>query len=154
MATTAAPAATEVIPWELFQDKMKAAGLSSAAQDAFKMNYEQLVAGVTGLVRRVARDGGVQKSARAAPPEAAHRTLLQVPEGDIDPVTELPRLETLATPPGADLKVRPLPAPSRPLPAPSQRGRQLAGWEAAPAARPPAAVRPLLRRPCSSRPRC
>lgn len=29
---------------------MKAAGLSNAAIDAFKYNYEQLVAGVTGLV--------------------------------------------------------------------------------------------------------
>jgi hypothetical protein len=37
--------------WELFQEKMKAAGLSEAAMDAFKMNYEQLVAGVSGLVR-------------------------------------------------------------------------------------------------------
>jgi hypothetical protein len=30
---------------------MKAKGLSKAAVDAFKLNYEQLVAGVTGLVR-------------------------------------------------------------------------------------------------------
>ena len=30
---------------------MKTEGLSSAAIDAFKSNYEQLVAGVTGLVR-------------------------------------------------------------------------------------------------------
>ena len=34
---------------------MTKAGLSQAAQDAFKMNYEQLVAGVTGLVRTAAR---------------------------------------------------------------------------------------------------
>jgi hypothetical protein len=38
--------------WELFQAKMDKAGLSPAAQGAFKQNYEQLVAGVTGLVRR------------------------------------------------------------------------------------------------------
>lgn len=38
-------------PWELFTEKMTKAGLSQAAQDAFKQNYEQLVAGVTGLVR-------------------------------------------------------------------------------------------------------
>ena len=31
-------------------NKMKEAGLSQAAIDAFKQNYEQLVAGVTGLV--------------------------------------------------------------------------------------------------------
>ena len=31
--------------------KMKEAGLSEAAIGAFKQNYEQLVAGVTGLVR-------------------------------------------------------------------------------------------------------
>ncbi len=38
-------------PWELFEKKMTKAGLSQAAQGAFKMNYEQLVRGVTGLVR-------------------------------------------------------------------------------------------------------
>ena len=38
-------------PWELFETKMRAEGLSQAAVDAFKHNYEQLVAGVTGLVR-------------------------------------------------------------------------------------------------------
>lgn len=37
-------------PWELFRVKMENAGLSQAAIDAFKHNYEQLVAGVTGLV--------------------------------------------------------------------------------------------------------
>ena len=34
-----------------FEEKMKAEGLSEAAIDAFRHNYEQLVAGVTGLVR-------------------------------------------------------------------------------------------------------
>lgn len=33
-----------------FEEKMKAEGLSDAAIDAFRHNYEQLVAGVTGLV--------------------------------------------------------------------------------------------------------
>lgn len=77
MATATAPAAppTEVIPWELFQEKMTKARLSRAAQDAFKLNYEQLVAGVTGLV----------------------------PDADIEPVQELPRLEELKAE-GADLK--------------------------------------------------
>lgn len=42
-----------VQPWELFEEKMTKAGLSQAAQGAFKLNYEQLVAGVTGLVRRL-----------------------------------------------------------------------------------------------------
>lgn len=37
--------------WPLFEKKMKSAHLSSAAIDAFKHNYSQLVAGVTGLVR-------------------------------------------------------------------------------------------------------
>ena len=37
-------------PWELFEEKMAKAGLSEAAKGAFKQNYEQLVAGVTGLV--------------------------------------------------------------------------------------------------------
>ena len=46
-------------PWQLFEEKMKAKGLSKAAVDAFKQNYEQLVAGVTGLVRgRAAGDRG------------------------------------------------------------------------------------------------
>ena len=35
---------------EHFEGKMKAAGLSEAAIGAFRLNYEQLVAGVTGLV--------------------------------------------------------------------------------------------------------
>jgi hypothetical protein len=33
-----------------FEEKMRAEGLSDAAIDAFRHNYEQLVAGVTGLV--------------------------------------------------------------------------------------------------------
>lgn len=36
--------------FEAFEVKMKAAGLSEAAIRAFKCNYEQLVAGVTGMV--------------------------------------------------------------------------------------------------------
>ena len=39
---------------EKFEEKMKAAGLSDAAIGAFRLNYEQLVAGVTGLVRLMA----------------------------------------------------------------------------------------------------
>jgi hypothetical protein len=35
-----------------FEEKMRAEGLSDAAIDAFRHNYEQLVAGVTGLVSR------------------------------------------------------------------------------------------------------
>lgn len=33
-----------------FEKKMKDEGLSDAAIDAFRHNYEQLIAGVTGLV--------------------------------------------------------------------------------------------------------
>ena len=65
-----------VQPWELFESKMTAAGLSDAAKGAFKMNYEQLVAGVTGLV----------------------------PDATIDPVVELPRLEALTVPAGTDMQ--------------------------------------------------
>ena len=36
--------------WPLFEAKMQAAGLSAAAIGAFKANYDQLVAGVTGMV--------------------------------------------------------------------------------------------------------
>lgn len=52
------PAPVPLQPWELFQAKMAKAGLSQAAQDAFKRNYEQLVAGVTGLVRAPRVAGG------------------------------------------------------------------------------------------------
>jgi hypothetical protein len=38
--------------WPLFEAKMQAAGLSAAAIGAFKQNYDQLVAGVTGMVSR------------------------------------------------------------------------------------------------------
>lgn len=37
--------------WPKYEAKMKAAGLSDAAIGAFKGNFDQLVAGVTGLVR-------------------------------------------------------------------------------------------------------
>jgi hypothetical protein len=36
--------------WAAFEAKMAAAGLSTAAIAAFKKNYDQLVAGVTGMV--------------------------------------------------------------------------------------------------------
>jgi UDP-N-acetylglucosamine pyrophosphorylase len=51
-----------------FQSKMKQAGLSDAAIEAFKHNYETLVAGDTGMI----------------------------PESSIQPVTELPRLEDIS----------------------------------------------------------
>lgn len=38
--------------WPDFEAKMKEANLSDAAIAAFKQNYDQLVAGVTGLVRK------------------------------------------------------------------------------------------------------
>ena len=37
--------------FELFEKKMRAEGLSEAAVDAFRYNYQQLVEGVTGMVR-------------------------------------------------------------------------------------------------------
>lgn len=55
---------------------MKANGASDAAVVAFKENFEQLVAGVTGLVQ----------------------------ETEIEPITNLPRLEQLQIPPGTDIK--------------------------------------------------
>ena len=51
-----------------FESKMRSQGLSQAAIAAFKSNYDQLVAGVTGLV----------------------------PEGSITPVTDLPYLSGMA----------------------------------------------------------
>ena len=41
--------------FELFEKKMRAEGLSEAAIDAFRYNYQQLVEGVTGMVRQVCR---------------------------------------------------------------------------------------------------
>eukprot|EP00878_Enallax_costatus_P000468 GHUV01000560.1.p1 GENE.GHUV01000560.1~~GHUV01000560.1.p1 ORF type:complete len:478 (+),score=117.87 GHUV01000560.1:292-1725(+) len=53
--------------WGAFEAKMKQANCSEAAIGAFKQNYDQLVAGVTGLV----------------------------PEADIDPAKDLPRLDAM-----------------------------------------------------------
>eukprot|EP00890_Picochlorum_soloecismus_P003748 jgi/Picsp_1/4374/NSC_01880-R1_utp--glucose-1-phosphate uridylyltransferase len=53
--------------WDKFEAKMKLADLSGAAMDAFKHNYDQLIAGATGLV----------------------------PEDSIDAITSLPSLESL-----------------------------------------------------------
>ena len=36
---------------EKFEAKMKSAGLNQAAIDAFRVNYEQLIGGATGMVR-------------------------------------------------------------------------------------------------------
>lgn len=44
-----------------FEEKMRAEGLSDAAIDAFRHNYEQLVAGVTGLVS-LAAPSAVQRA--------------------------------------------------------------------------------------------
>ena len=41
--------------WPAYEAKMKARGLSEAAIGAFKRNFDQLVAGVTGMVRRASR---------------------------------------------------------------------------------------------------
>jgi len=62
--------------WAMFEEKMKAEGLSQAAIGAFKHNYDQLVKGVTGLV----------------------------PEGDIESVKELPALEKIPKSANDDLK--------------------------------------------------
>ena len=117
----AAPPSGEAVPWAEFEAKMAAQGLSRAAVDAFKHNYEQLVGGATGLVR--ACRGWRRRSApppsmtavRGCPTAAAHVQLAQLlgrprshtslptrhrraqlPEADIEPVAELPRLEGLA----------------------------------------------------------
>eukprot|EP00955_Chlamydomonas_euryale_P007742 81988-Chlamydomonas_euryale.AAC.6 len=61
-----------------FEEKMRAKGLGDAAVCAFKRNYDQLVAGATGLV----------------------------PEADIEPVTELPDLRKMDEASEAQVKVR------------------------------------------------
>ena len=57
-----------------FATKMKARGLSDAAIDAFRSNYDQLITGNDGLV----------------------------PESSIEGVTTLPSLESVAAPAGPD----------------------------------------------------
>lgn len=53
---------------EKFEEKMKAAGLSEAAIGAFRLNYEQLVAGATGLVSLMACEDQIRGEV-----EHAHR---------------------------------------------------------------------------------
>jgi hypothetical protein len=64
---------------------MDKAGLSQAAQGAFKMNYEQLVRGVTGLVRAAsdARRADARCKACCCTPVSSHVAALHVdrPEG-------------------------------------------------------------------------
>ena len=43
--------------FEAFEQKMKAEGLSQPAIDAFRLNYEQLTGGATGLVRHFRAQG-------------------------------------------------------------------------------------------------
>ncbi|KAG1675771.1 hypothetical protein FOA52_012427 [Chlamydomonas sp. UWO 241] len=62
--------------WPSFESKMREQGCSDAAVSAFKRNYNQLVAGVTGLV----------------------------PEADIDAVSSLPRLDGMEEAPAHAVK--------------------------------------------------
>ena len=74
--------------------KMKKAGLPKAAVDAFCMNYEQLVAGVTGMVRGAPRLPSIHTSharTQHAPPlmraggptsQAKHPPLIAAPAID------------------------------------------------------------------------
>ena len=48
-----------------FEEKMKAAGLSDSAIASFAYNYEQLMRGVTGMVRRGAKHLAQHPSCRA-----------------------------------------------------------------------------------------
>jgi hypothetical protein len=66
--------------WPAFVEKMKARGLSEAAVGAFKRNFDQLVAGVTGMVRSPRRlvsqkygvaGGGAAVAAQVASTRAA-----------------------------------------------------------------------------------
>ena len=94
--------------WPKFAAKME--GRSEAAIGAFKRNYDQLVAGVTGLVRFLLLRGSEQSAAWGNhPPELTFdRTLTQtkVPESEIDAVQDLPSLVNLPRDANADVKVR------------------------------------------------
>ena len=103
---------------------MRAAGLSDAAVDAFRHNFDALAGGETGLVRE--RGGGQRKAGGRAPAQPnvwcraradtrPHHPLFplappstQMPEADIKPVDALPTLEELAAVPPTpeELKVR------------------------------------------------
>ena len=95
-----------------FQAKMEKAGLSQPAIDAFRLNYEQLVGGATGMASPLICHPYILVSRRildawAWPTRGALITtgLLQVPEGDIEPVKELPHLKDLKDASKADVKV-------------------------------------------------
>ena len=97
---------------EAFEQKMKAEGLSQAAIDAFRLNYEQLVAGVTGLVCQHAvtfTDAVPIYSRESQMPFDGRRPILyiqlQVPEKDIEAIDKLPRLADLKSKPVGDVKV-------------------------------------------------
>ena len=115
--------------FELFEKKMRAEGLSEAAVDAFRYNYQQLVQGVTGMVRmlRRSRDAGCcadasqtvsrrllrTTSSHLHPSSTVQRYLIsvtdcnaQVPEDTIEAITDLPRLESIGSADQEDIKVR------------------------------------------------
>jgi hypothetical protein len=52
--------------WPAYEAKMRARGLSDAAVGAFKRNFDQLVAGVTGMVGVWLLGGGEKPAARVA----------------------------------------------------------------------------------------
>lgn len=97
---------------EKFEEKMQAAGLSQAAVDAFRLNYEQLVAGVTGLVSQSfnARNCHCHPClflcARFMPVDLRSSIFSQVPEKEIEAIDELPYLADLKSKSVGDVKVR------------------------------------------------
>lgn len=87
-----------------FEEKMRKADLSQAAIDAFRLNYEQLVAGVTGLVS--CKIFSVRFHVSSERRESMCCCLFQVPEDEIEAVQELPYLVDLNASENADLKAR------------------------------------------------
>lgn len=122
-----APAAQS--QWPAFEAKLRAKGLGDAAVAAFKLNYDQLVAGVDGLVRvgqaharanvrcaagcwhlRRCHSGAPPpgrrphlRAARGVPPTRSIPA--QVSEAEIEPVASLPELRSLPAA-GGDVAVR------------------------------------------------
>jgi len=87
-----------------FEKKMKDAGLSQAAIAAFRMNYDQLAGGATGLVGH-AIWSGVPEQPIERNPACWWLQSVQLPEKEIDAVPELPKLVDLKTSSGANKQV-------------------------------------------------
>lgn len=115
-----------IIKMEKVTAKMREAGLNQAAIDAFQQNYDQLVAGVTGLVRRPALQTKVPNLVSAQTNLTDNTACWQVSEKDIEAIDKLPRLDEQKRAEEGDLKVG-IPASALPC----NRSHAFTAWRAA-----------------------